>query len=69
MIDFDQQGNAYVHWEVLGIGKRPTRDLSIPLSDYLALTKSAKSLEKLRVLIFSWEDANARMQRSKAAAK
>jgi hypothetical protein len=50
MLDFEPDGNAIVHFEAGG----SQREIRLPLADYLALVKSSRTLEELRILVFDW---------------
>jgi hypothetical protein len=64
MLVFGPNGNAIVRFEIISGGAR-CGEISLPLADYLALAKSSRTLEELRVLLFAWKPAE---EKAKAAS-
>jgi hypothetical protein len=62
MLDFEPNGNAIVHFEAGG----SQREIRLPLADYLALVKSSRTLEELRMLLFEWRPAEEKTKTATA---
>jgi hypothetical protein len=62
MIDFTLTGEAIVSFDIVSSKCHARSRLELPLSEYLALVKSATTLEKLRVLLFTHAERNERAQ-------
>ncbi len=62
MIDFTIDGQAIVWFDIVG-AKAPARTrIEVPLSDWLVFSKSGRTMEELRVLVFAHAKRNARAQ-------
>jgi hypothetical protein len=65
MLEFEPNGNAVVHFEITG-GDERRDEICLPLADYLALAKSSRTLEELRILLFAWRPTEEKTKAARA---
>ena len=67
MIWFNPDGSARVGFDVVNSSEERRRRIELPLADYLALTKCARTIEELRVLLFNYDSDNTKTLRAMRA--